>query len=32
MFRKGSQDDPAVIRQRLPPKLRVPPGGGLGPP
>jgi GWxTD domain-containing protein len=32
MFRKGSPDDPAMIRQRLPPNARARPQSVLGPP
>jgi GWxTD domain-containing protein len=31
-FRKGSAEDPAVIRERLPPNARVPPGEPTWPP
>jgi GWxTD domain-containing protein len=32
MFRKGSPEDPAVIRQRRPPNARLPPSSGSWPP
>lgn len=32
MFRKGGQDDPAVLRRRMPPSVRLPSGGRPDPP